>query len=289
MTRWIPWLLGLIWIATGCVGVTAEGVPPDDDDPTGDDDTGDDDDLGDDDSAPGDDDDTTGDDDVVDDNTCDEGASSKQEVRFIFRDQVNTPIAGAAWQVFDLDAETGAVDGTAVAEGTTSEKGHALTTLDCAYGWMLMEISGEGYTTTHIFFRVNDQQAWPASVISTEYADEQVGVEIADPAVGFLALVKNSPEVGSDLQGEDSFTIDGGYELVPWDAEDDIGIWVFDGAFGVNYFGLWYVDYELPGDGTVVQIRYEDLSAKRVFLANLPVWSFTAGDERHMTVVDIAS
>ena len=290
MTRWFPFFLGLIWIASGCVGVTAEGTPPGDDDTTGDDDTvGDDDDLGDDDSAAGDDDDTTGDDDVVDDNTCDEGASSEQEIRFIFRDEVNTPVAGATWRVFDLDAETGAVDNTAVTEGTTSEKGHALTTVDCAYGWMLMELSAEGYATTHIFFRVNDQQAWPASVISSTYADDQVGVEITAPEMGFLALVKNSPEVGSDLQGEDSLTLDGGYEIIPWDAEDDIGLWIFDGAFGVNYFGLWYVDYELPGEGSVVQLRYEDVSAERVFLVNLPVWSFADGDERHVTVVDITS
>ena len=287
MYRLLPLLLVVLWLVGGCVGVTAEGVPPGDDDSSGDDDDsiGDDDD----DSAAGDDDDTTGDDDAVDDNTCDEGASDEQQVRFIFRDEEGTPVEGATWRVFDLDAETGVVGGTAVDEGTTSGKGHALTTLDCAYGWMLMEFSAESFATSHVYFRVNDQQGWPNSVITAAYLDDQVGVDITAPEMGFMAVIKNSADVGPDLQGEDSCTIDGGYELIPWDAEDDIGIFVFDGAFATNYFGLWYVDYALPGAGNVVEFRYEDVSSERVLLAYLPVWSFADGDDRHMTVVDIAS
>jgi hypothetical protein len=287
MYRSLPLLLILLWLVGGCVGVTAGGVPPGDDDSS----AGDDDDIGDDDddSSAGDDDDTTGDDDAVDDNTCDEGASSEQQVRFIFHDEVGSPVEGATWRVYDLDAETGAVDGTVIDEGTTSGKGHALTTLDCAYGWMLMEFSAETFATSHVFFRVNDQPAVPNSVITADYLDEQFGADIAAPEAGFLGVIKNSIGVGPDLQGEDSCTIDGSYELIPWDAADDIGILVYDGAFATQYFGLWYVDYELPGAGTVVEFRYEDLSAGQVFLAYLPVWSFADGDARHKTVVDIRS
>jgi len=268
----------------GCVGVQANGQPPQDDDSA----PGDDDDMGDDDSAAGDD-DSAGDDDVVDDNTCDEDASSDQVVRFaIVRDQGGT-VEGAQWQVFDMDPNTGEVMTDVVAEGETGADGYILATLDCAAGWMMVDVRHPDFVVLRVFFRVLDTPGRQTAMLSLESADEIVGANIASPDLGFLTVIKRTVEIASDLQGEDTCTIDDSSQLIPWDAEDDNGLWVFDGAFSQSLFGMWYADYELAGDGTVVYLRYEDLSSDHTTLINLPVWSYSDDGEFNMTVVTIES
>ena len=278
------WLLAIPLLFLGCVGVQAGGT--NDDDSAGDDDTADDD-TADDDSA--DDDDSAGDE-IVDDNSCDEGASSAQLIRFVFRNEEQASIVGAQWRVFDHDPTTGEVMGDVIDEGVTGEDGEADPSLDCAYGWMMLEVSAADYATRRDFFRVTAMAGGRATVLlSTLAMEESIGADIADPAGGFAVLVKRSTSNTPDLQGEDSCTIDGGAELIPWDAEDDNGLFIFDGAFGPPATGFALADQELPGSSTVVYLEYEDASSARTTGVNFPIWSYSDGTDLNMTVVIVES
>ena len=277
-------MLAIPLLFLGCVGVQAGGTT--DDDSAGDDDTADDD-TSDDDSA--DDDDSAGDE-IVDDNTCDEGASSTQLIRFLIRSQDQVAIEGAQWRVFDHDPVTGEVMGDVIAEGVTEADGEADPTLDCDHGWMMFEVTADGHATRRDFFRVTALPGALATVLFSDLSmEETIGQGIGDPAGGFAGMLKRSTSNTPDMQGEDSCTIDGGAELIPWDAEDGNGLFIFDGAFGTPSAGFSLADQDLPGSGTVVYLEYEDVSSARTTGVNFPVWSYSDGTDLNMTIVTIES
>jgi len=278
-------LLALPLFFLGCVGVQAGGIT--DDDSAGDDDT----------TAPDDDDDSVGDDDdsavgdeIVDDDTCDEGASSEQIVRFNVRTEDQLPFEGAQWRVFDHDPTTGEVMEDVVAEGVTGADGEADPVLDCAHGWMMLEVTAADHATRRDFFRVSTLPGARATVLMTTVSiEEAVGADIADPAGGFAVLIKRSTSNSADMQGDDSCTIDGGPELIPWDAENENGLFIFDGAFGLPTAGFALADEALPGSETVVYLEYEDVSNVKTTGLNFPVWSYSDGVSNNMTVVTVDS
>jgi hypothetical protein len=104
--------------------------------------------------------------------------------------------------------------------------------------------------------------------------EQAIAAHISDPTEGFLAVYHLTPEGTGDLQSEDGFTVDDGNDLVPWDATDNLGMWLFDGASGASSFGVWYVDADMPDQTAVAALRYEDASDGEVTLLNAPVWSW---------------
>ncbi len=263
------------------------GTPADDDDATpGDDDDatpGDDDD----DATPGDDDDDdTGGSTDPDDNTCDEGATSSTSITFTFQNALLQPVSGADWALYDLDAFTGDVDATVIQSGTSPASGEVPVTLDCAYGWMLLETTHPDFLNQHSFFRVVAAPNWPIVLVEEAFAASTVGLLIAGPDEGLLGVYKATAFASPDLQGGDTFTLDNGPNLVPGGASNDLGMWVYDGALGIETAGIWHVDADVPGSDAVALLHYEDSSEGHGTAVNLPIWSWDSGNGNHeLTVV----
>ena len=254
-----------------------------DDDATGDDDTtGDDDATGDDDTTG--DDDSTGDDDDVDDDTCDEGASASTPMTFVLRDTTWSPLGGAAWQIRDLDAETGALENTPVAEGVTAGDGVISVSLDCADGWMVIETDKLGHVSHHAYFRVTPAPEWPLVVVSETLA-QSINVLISSDDEGVLGVYKAGTLGAPDLQAADTFRVDGGPDLVPAGAADDVGMWIYDGAYETELFDIWHVDADMPQGGETAELRFEDASEGHVNLLNAPIWSWSDGGPSHQLTV----
>ncbi len=278
-------LLSLAMIAcTGCVGITAT-PDPQDDDSAADDDTGDDDSAADDDDSA-----STDDDDDVDDNSCDEGVDEEVVARFQLRDPSGASLVGAEVALHDLDAATGAVEADPIVEGVTDEEGAIVVNLSCEYGWLVMNSSHPDYPTAHLVFKLAAGTMWTMMVPDLASYSADVGDDIGAADSGILAVTKVGTDNMPDLQGEDEFRIDEGTQLVPYDAEDGVGMWIYDSAYGSALGGVWFVDYALPGGGTVVQARYDDTSAKAATVVYLPVYSYTEGDGTlHITTLEIRS
>ncbi len=253
-----------------------------DDDASGDDDTtGDDDTSGDDDTA---DDDATGDDDQVDDNTCDEGASASTSMTFVLRDTSWTPLANASWQIRDLDAASGTLEPTAVADGLTGLDGSIAVSLDCADGWMVIETDKLGHVSHHAYFRVTPAPEWPLVVISETMA-QSINVLISSGDEGVLGVYKAGTLGAPDLQAADTFSVDGGPDLVPTGAADDVGMWIYDGAYETELFDIWHVDADMPQGGEAGELRFEDASEGHVSLLHAPIWSWSDGGPSHQLTV----
>ncbi len=302
-SRWFLFLIVTV-VCAGCPGEASVGddddaTAGDDDDATvGDDDdatAGDDDDSGagddddttagdDDDTTAGDDDDTVGDDDV-DDNTCDDGALAESAMQFLFSDTDESPIEGADWAIYDLDAATGLVDGSATASGVTGADGAIDATLDCADGWMLLEAQHPDHLTIHAFFQVYPVTGWTVVSMDELTATFAIGFGIASQDEGLLALYRVGTLGNPDMQGADSFTVDGGANLVPGGAANDLGMWIYDGASNLEMFGIWMVGADMPDHGAVGEMRYEDGASSEVTVVHAPVWSYDDGGSNHHQTV----
>jgi len=257
-----------------------DATPADDDDSAGDDD----DTVGDDDDTVGDDDDTVGDDDV-DDNTCDDGAPSESAMQFVFTDTDENPLSGASWGIYDLDAATGMVDASPTASGVTAADGFIDATLDCADGWMLLEVSHPNYLTIHAYFQVFPVTGWVVVSMDEITAAFAIGFGISSADEGLLALYRIGTLGSPDMQGSDTFTVDGGADVVPAAAANDLGMWIFDGASNLEMFGIWMVGADMPDHGAVAEMRYEDGDTAEVTLLNAPVWSYDDGGSNHNQTV----
>jgi len=281
----------LLW--AGCQGsVDDDDVADDDvaDDDVADDDASDDDasddDTGDDDVA----DDDTGDDDTggteVDDNTCDDGATSTSAIEFQVTNTDDEALAGAQWAFYDLDAHTGVVDASPVLSGVTAPDGLVNVTLDCAMGWMLMEVSHSQYLTLHAYFQVFPVDEWRIVTMDESTATFAIGMAISAPDEGLLAVYKVGTLGNADLQGEDSFTVDGGANVIPAGATNDLGMWIFDGASNTEMYDIWMVGADLPQNQDVANLRYNDTSESEITELNAPIWSYDDGGNNHnMTVL----
>ncbi len=287
------WTLGFATalLLGGCVGDLA------DDDWFGDDDALEDDDVADDDDAgePDQDDDSAGDDDAgdddtaaIDDSTCDEGATAATAITFHLTDTFFTPLDGAEWTIHDLDPFDGTIDPTVVASGTAPASGQVTVSLDCAHGWMVLETTHPGTVTLHNYFRVYTVPYWPVMAPSSAVATG-VGVLLDSPGGGVLGVYKPGPSGQPDCQGVDAFHLDGGPDLVPTAAANDIGLWVYAGALGNELADVWNVDAEVPGHGTVATLEYVDESQTQTTVLNAPIWSWDASPDpdgaRHVTTV----
>jgi len=297
-------ILALLALWVGCTGsVSDDDVADDDiadddaaDDDAADDDAADDDaaddDVADDDTSDDDvaDDDTVGDDDTtggeVDDNTCDDGATSESVMQFLFQDTDEAPVAGAQWAIYDLDAHTGVLDASAVFTGVTATDGLINVTLDCAYGWMLLEVSHSANLTIHAYFQVFPVEDWVVVTMAESTATFAIGMAISSPSEGLLAVYKVGTLGNPDMQGDDSFTVDSGPNLVPASAANNLGMWIFDGASNMEMFGIWMIGADLPQAQDVAALRYHDASAASTTALNAPIWSYDDGGSNHnMTVL----
>ena len=257
------------------------GTPSDDDDATpGDDD----------DATPGDDDDDddTGGSTDPDDNTCDEGATSSTSITFTMQNALLQPVSGAEWTLYDLDAFTGTVDPTVIQSGTSPVSGEVPVTLDCAYGWMLLETTHPDFLDQHSFFRVVSTPNWPLVFVEEAFASSTVGLLISSDDEGLLGVYKATAFGSPDFQGTDTFTIDGGPNLVPAGAANDLGMWIYDGALGIETAGIWHMDTDVPDSGDIALLQYEDSSEGHGTAVNLPFWSWVSGGGNHdLTVVNV--
>jgi hypothetical protein len=284
----------LIW---GCpaelTGVLDDDdVSEDDDDDVADDDTvaddDDDDDTvadDDDDTVADDDDDTVADDDDtvasdVDDNTCDEGATATSAIHFMLFDSYAQPIQGATLTFHDLDAETGVVDPAVVHTGTTDAGGVYDATLDCAYGWMAMDVEHPDFITQHVYFRVLIAVYWPLASVATSMSDLIVGWFISDPTEGVLAVYKASTLGSPDFQGADTLSVDGSANLVPAAAANDFGVWMYDNAQTIvtELAGIHFADHDVPSAQAPAYIEYTDATESHTTVVNVPVWSWDSGN-----------
>ena len=260
------------------------GGADDDDSGGGDDDTtpGDDDDSGDDDdtTGTGDDDDTGGSTDP-DDNTCDEGATSSTSINFHVQNALLQPVDGAQWSIHDLDAFTGAIDPTVVESGTTGPSGEIPVSLDCAHGWMMLETIHPDFLNQHAFFRVVAAPNWPIVLVEEALASTTIGLLISSPGEGVLGVYKATAFASPDLQGDDDFRIDGSSNLVPTGASNDLGMWVYDGALGIETAGIWHVDADVPDTHDVALLEYTDSSEGHATAVNAPIWSWDSGNTNH--------
>ncbi len=276
----------------GCPG---EAILQDDDDTGGADDDdsgfGDDDDAtagDDDDATPGDDDDTTaGDDDDTggstdpDDDTCDEGSSSSTAITFWIQNTFTQPLEGVAWAFYDHDPFSGAVDQTEVLSGTTGPNGQVSVSLDCADGWMMLVTTHPDFVTQRTFFRVVATPVWPIVLVEETFASTTVGLLLTSQDEGVLA-VYSATSVGSpDLQGVDTFLIDGGTNLVPAGAANDLGMWIYSGALGIETASIWHVNTDVPDHGAVALLEYTDDSEIHTTAVNAPIWSWDSGNTNH--------
>ena len=283
-----------LWV--GCTGSIGDDDVADDDTAMPDDDVADDDaaddDAADDDTADDDvaDDDTAGDDDTtsgeVDDNTCDDGATSESLMEFVAQDTDENLLAGAQWAIYDLDAHTGALDTSPVFSGVTANDGLITVTLDCAFGWMLLEVSHSENLTVHAYFQVFPVDDWRVVTMSESTATFAIGMAISAQDEGLMALYKVGTLGNADMQGEDSFTVDSGANIVPAAAANNLGMWIFDGATTTEMFGIWMVGADLPQNQDVAALRYDDTSESAVTLLHAPIWSYDDGGSNHnMTVL----
>jgi len=229
--------------------------------------------------------DTDADADIIDDNTCDDGATSATDMGFVLTDIYMTGISGATWEIHDLDAHTGAVSSTLLASGTTASDGSFQATLDCADGWVLLETSGAAHLALHAYILVSPVDDWQLVTVDTTTAFFALEMSMVSKEGGFLAAYKIGADAGKDLQAADTFTLDGGANLVPAGAKDDQGLWIFEGAGSTEMFDVWYAEGGVPGGGTVVYMSYTDDSEGTTTALYAPVWSYDSGDTRpNMTV-----
>ncbi|MBT3224329.1 MAG: hypothetical protein HN348_35120, partial [Proteobacteria bacterium] len=203
----------------------------------------------------------------VDDDTCDNGATAATAMHFIFSDTNDVPIVGATWAIRDLDANTGALSDV-VTSGTTTSKGFDAT-LDCADGWMLLEVSHDDYLDLHAYFLVYPVDDWTLAAMAESLAAYAINTSITSPKTGLLAAYKF--DMGNaDLQGDDVFRINDGPNLVPPKASDNIGMWIFDGAFTSEMFSIWFVGGAVPGSEQVAKMKFVDQSEGTVTMINAP-------------------
>ena len=264
-----------------------DSAPSDDDDATaGDDDdttAGDDDDTtagDDDDATPGDDDDTTSPTDA-DGDTCDEGSTSSTAITFYVQSTFLQPVDGATWSIHDLDAFTGAVDQATIESGTTGADGQISVSLDCAHGWMMLLTAQPDFVTQRTFFRVLATPVWPIILVEESLAATTVGLLIHGDDEGVLALYKATSLGSPDFQGVDTFTIDGDANLIPAGATNDLGMWVYDGALGIEVGNVWHVDADVPDHEAVALLEYTDDSEGHTTAVNAPIWSWDSGNSNH--------
>jgi hypothetical protein len=276
----------------GCPG---EAILQDDDDTGGADDddsgVGDDDDAtpgDDDDATPGDDDDTTaGDDDDTggstdpDDDTCDEGATSSTSITFYVQSTFLQPIEGLDWSIYDHDAFSGTVDQTVIESGTTGPDGQISVSLDCADGWMMLHTAHADFVTQRTFFRVLATPVWPIILVEETLAATTVGLLIDSDDEGVLALYKATSLGGPDFQGIDTFAIDSGSNLNPAGATNDLGMWIYAGALGIEVANVWHVNADVPDHGAVALLEYADDSENHTTAVHAPIWSWDSGNTNH--------
>ena len=299
-------------LASGCAGLL-EG-----DDDTGDDDTADDDaedddaaddDAADDDTAMPDDDaadddaadddvadddaadDDVGDDDTasveIDDNTCDEGATANTQIHFMLYDTSVQPIEGAVLDFYDLDAAAGVVDNTLIHTATTDAGGNYTVSLDCAHGWVAMDVTHPDFITQHIYFRVLQSIYWPLVSVQESLADIVVGWYISDQQEGVLAVYKASTLGAADFQAADTATVDGSPNLIPSTATNDFGMWIYDDAQSIvaQLGNVHFVDHDVPEDGDPALLEYTDSSEAHTTAVYAPVWSWDSGSGNHNVTV----
>jgi len=266
---------------------TDDDVADDDvaDDDVADDDVADDD-VADDDAA---DDDTANE--VVDDNTCDEGATADTAMQFILADSDQRAIANLPWSIRDLDAATGEI-GEEIAWGTTGPDGLVDVTLDCAAGWMVLHTSSTSHLDVHAFFRVMEVSNWPIVAMEESVAAMAIGIMISSTDEGVLAMYKLTSAGTGDLQQADSLRIDGSANLVPADASNALGMWLYDNAFLPTTAGIHFVSADLPDHGEVAEMVFDDDSTGVRTVLNAPIWSYdgSGSDEpghHHITQICI--
>ena len=101
-----------------------------------------------------------------------------------------------------------------------------------------------------------------------------------------LGVYKAGTLGSPDLQAGDTFSVDGGADLVPAGATDDIGMWIYDGAYETELFDIWHVDADMPEAQEPALLRYEDASEGHDTVLNAPVWSWgDGGPSHHLTVL----
>jgi len=246
------------------------------DDDVADDDVGDDD-VGDDDTAAA----------LVDDNTCDEGATSSTAIHFMLFDTAVQPIANATLDFYDLDAATGTVDNTLIHSATTDAAGSYTASLDCANGWMAMDVTHPDFITQHVYFRVLQSIYWPLVSVQENLADIVVGWYISDQQEGVLAVYKASTLGAADFQAADTATVDGSPNLVPATALNDYGMWIYDDAQSIvaQLGNVHFVDHDVPENGDPALLEYTDASEAHTTAVHAPIWSWDSGAGNHNVTV----
>ena len=210
-------------------------------------------------------------------------------MQFVFTDTDENPLSGASWGIYDLDAYTGIVLATPTVTGVTTADGLIDAVLDCADGWMLLEVSHPDHLTIHAYFQVFPVTGWVVVSMDELTAVFAIGLGISSPDEGLLAVYKIGTLGSPDLQGADSFSVDGGANVVPGGAANDLGMWIFDGATTMEMFSIWMVGADMPDHGDVGELRYEDTSTGVVTVLNAPVWSYDDGGSNHnQTVLYVA-
>jgi hypothetical protein len=220
----------------------------------------------------------------VDDDTCDEGATATTALRFMIADTDEAALSGAVWSIRDVDATNGTLSETVVASGTTASDGYIDAVLDCADGWMLLEVAHSGNLTLHAYFLVYPVDDWQLVAMSESLASFAIGLSISSGDEGLLAVYKIHPDGTPDLQSDDSFTIDEGPNLVPSGADGNLGMWIYDGAYTSEMFDIWFVSADVPDAETVARLEYHDASSGLTTLLYAPIWSYGSGGAHHMTV-----
>ena len=147
-----------------------------------------------------------------------------------------------------------------------------------------LEIAPADHLTIHAYFLVYPVSDWQIVSMSESLATFAIGMSISSGSEGLLAAYKIDPDGTPDLQSDDVFTIDDGPNLVPSGASGDLGMWIFDGAFGTEMFEIWFVGADVPDSGTVAKLAFADTSSGNVTLLNAPIWSYSGGGAHHMTV-----
>ena len=87
----------------------------------------------------------------------------------------------------------------------------------------------------------------------------------------------------------DSFFLDGGPDLIPVGATNDIGLWIYDGALGNELANVWNVDADVPDQGAVALLQYYDDSQTQTTTLNAQIWSWDASPNpdgaHHVTTI----
>lgn len=133
-----------------------------------------------------------------------------------------------------------------------------------------------------LVYPITDWQLVTMDTLTATYAIE---MSLTSPDEGSLAVYKIGADGGADLQGEDSFYIDRGPNLIPSAAEDDQGLWIYEGASSTELFGIWYVGTDVPDHESVARLSYQDASEGTETAINAPIWSYDNGEDTpNMTV-----